>query len=75
MFFVMSDLQTLNTMYHFSSAEFLALFSKVPPPNTVLSQSPLFSQCTSCNQVIAGCRMRNTLVKSACWHMATVQSV
>lgn len=31
MFFVMSDLQTLNTMYHFSTAEFLSLFSKVQP--------------------------------------------
>jgi len=28
-FFVMRDLQTMNTMYHFSLAVFLALFSKV----------------------------------------------
>lgn len=42
-FFVMTDLQTLNTMYHFSLAVFLSLFTKVG-----LSELPAMFLQTRC---------------------------
>ena len=69
-FFVMTDLQTLNTMYHFSLAMFLSLFAKVRLPKLlIVSSIPVRSECslyapqpsmtgiwTSCKQwLIAAC--------------------